>query len=662
MGFRLRPDDLYRIDVALTPAVSPDDSAVAFVVRRPNPVSRKSYLETIRILSLSREVSSEEIGVPGARCRCPRWSPDGSRLAFLAPDSAGTDQVWLWDRDSREPRVVTHIGRGVIQMDWAPDGRRMVVCAAIVEASTTDTGKSDLVTITTIREKVESQRTWLPSDRVHQQLLVIDVERGETNQITTGPWIHTQPVWSPVRDEIAFVANRTEDPDSMVMADIWVVDAGGGAPRKLTDGKGPFGSLRWSPDGETLAAIGHEYERGLSYQNFMRVWTIKRDGSGKLCRTQELDATCSDCAISDLREFGGHDPGALAWSAWDKRLYFLASIAGTTQLMDLDLSTGRVTPLTSGDQEVYALATMNRSSDVIIAVSTPTVPCNLWWYKRGGEHKRLTSLNAWLSDAELASLERTTTESADGHILDGWVMKPVGFVPGRVYPAVMQVHRLMFAATFFFECQLLAAAGFVVFFMNQHGSFGYGQAFALEDWGRLELDDLVRGARTVAELPYVDSKHLGICGGSNGGHLTYRLLSTSSIFAAGVAQRGITHFASFYGSSDIGYHWTEWILGGPPWVAPDAYREISPLFSADRIRAPLLIVHGDRDTRVPIEQAEAMFVALKTLGRTVAMARFREEGHDLSRTGKPYNRVARLQAIIDWFRLYLDHLDAGESD
>lgn len=653
MAVRLRPDDLYRIEVVLSPVVSPDDCAVAFVVRRANPTDRSSYLEALHVLSLFEE-TPKEIVAPAARCRHPSWSPDGSRLAYLAPDVGGVDQVWLWDRKTHETRAVTHVARGVVEIDWAPDGRRMVVCAVIPDPSDIDTGDSDLVMVRTIREKVESQKPWLPSIRVHRHLGVIDIETGETSQITSGPWEHTQPAWSPVRDEIAFVANRTGDPDPMVMTDIWITDAKGGSPRRLTAGKGPFGSPRWSPDGKTVAAIGHEYERGPSYQNFMRVWTMARDESERRCRTQKLDATCSDCAISDLREFGGHDPGALAWSAKDGQLHFLASIGGTTQLMELDLTTDRVIPRTFGDHEVYAFASMHHSSGVVVAVSTPTTPGDLWQCVKDGCPRRLTSLNAWLSGAAIAPVERTTVVSDDGRVLDGWVMKPPELAPERRHPAVMQVHRLMFASTFFFEGQLLAAEGFVVFFMNQHGSFGYGQEFALADWGPLELGDLMRGAGAIAALPCVDSKRTGVCGGSNGGYLTYWLLSGSSLFAAGVAQRGIAHFASFYGSSDIGYHWTEWILGGPPWAMPDAYREISPLFSTDQIRAPLLIVHSDRDTRVPIEQAESMFVALRGLGRAVTLARFREEGHDLSRTGKPKNRVARLQLIVDWFRLHLN--------
>lgn len=657
MSSQLQAVDLYRIDVALAPTVSPDDSAVAFVIQTPDSGTRRGYVGTIRILTLAGNSSTIDVGVSGVHCHSPRWSPDGRVLAFLAPGPSGADQVWLWSRASRNRRPVTKLERGVAQMDWARDSRRIVVSASIADAPAADADECDLVYITTIREKVDSQRTWLSDDRARRQLLVVDTESGEAIQITSGAWDHVQPAWSPMRDEIAFVANRTDDPDPMVMADIWIVDARGGAPRRLTEGKGPFGNPRWSPDGETVAAIGHEYESGPTYQNFQRVWTMARKGSHRTCCTRELDATCSDCAISDLREFGGHDPGVLAWSAWDGRLYFLASVAGTTQLVSFDLTTGSVIQRTTGSHEVYTFALMHDSSGVITAISTPTVPCDLWWLKEQGGQRRLTALNPWLSDVSLASPEPLAIPSRDGRTLDGWVMRPRGFDPRRTYPAVMQVHRLMFAATFFFECQLLAAEGFVVFYMNQHGSFGYGQTFALADWGELEVADLLEGGRAVAALPYVDSERIGVCGGSNGGYLTYRLLSESALFAAGVAQRAMTNFASFYGSSDIGYHWTEWILGGPPWASPDAYCRISPLFHVERIQAPLLIVHSDQDTRVPIEQAETMFVALKHLGRRVAMVRFRGEGHDLSRTGRPVNRVASLRVIVDWFRTYLGHGD-----
>jgi len=647
MASGLQAEDLYRIEVALEPAVCRDDSAVAFVLRAPNPETRNDYVGTIKVLCLREGGTTVDIGIPGALCHSPKWSPDGKKIAFLAPGPGGADQLWLWVRATQSQMVVTQIGGGVLELDWAPDSCRVVVSATVaVEGGRTE---SDLTYITTIRDKVESQRPWSAARRDRRQLLVVDVESRETTQITSGPWDHYQPAWSPTRDEIAFVANRSDDPDPMVMADLWVVEVRSQQLRRLTGGKGPFGNPRWSADGGMVAAIGHEYERGQSYQNFLRVWTVQRDGTQRTCVTRDLDATCSDCAIGDLRAFGGHDPGLLAWSPRDGSVNFLTSIEGTTQLMSVDPQTHRITSHTSGNHNVYAFAVMHESRAVVVAISTPTSPCNLWLCDPDNGVHRLTSLNAWLEEVPLSPCQPLVVRSRDGRPLDAWVMKPVGCDDRHRYAAVMQVHRLMYGATFLFECQLLAARGFVVFFMNQHGSFGYGQDFAVSDWGEEELTDLVNGLHALASLPFVDPTRIGVCGGSNGGYLTYRLLAASEIPATGVAQRGMSHFASFFGTSDIGYHWTEWILGGPPWAAAQAYRDLSPLFSADRIRVPLLIVHSDCDTRVPIEQAETMFVALKRLGRTVALARFHGEGHDLSRTGKPVNRVARLHVILEWF-------------
>lgn len=649
---RLRPDDLYRIQTVLSPTVSPDDAHIALVLKSACRKTKRTYTSVIRILALpGGESCVAEIGLDDALNHSPLWSPDSTRLAFLAPLD-GVDQLWIYDLRTEALSQVSKVPDGVVQFDWAPDGRRVVLSARVREPME-ECLVEDLQMITTIREKVRSQRTWAGKGFAPCQLLVVNLDTGTNKQITEGPWESVQPSWAPGAEEIAFVSNRDDDSDSMIRTDIWVVDCLGQEMRRLTSGTGPFGNPCWSPDGESLAVIGYERDDHPTYQTFNRVWVLDRNSGAMRCLTSGLDATCSNCSISDMREFSGHGPGALSWSKKHGLIHFLAGLRGTTQLMAVDPLDREIHQCTEGDHEVYALAPLHETSDVVTAISTPTIPGDLWWQGEDGKNRRLTRVNSWLDDVSLAELEPMEIETTEGLILDGWIMKPIGFDSDRQYPAIMQVHRIMFAATFFFECQLMAASGFVVFYMNQHGSLGYGQSFALADWTDIEISDLLAGASELGRVPFVNDNRIGVCGGSNGGYLTYQLLAKGDVFAAGVGQRGMTNFASFFGSSDMAYHWTKWILPGYPWTHPEAYHEISPISSVDQIDAPLLIIHSDRDTRVPIEQAEQLFIALKCLKRPVTFARFKSEGHNLSRTGQPVNRIARLKLILDWFRQHL---------
>jgi dipeptidyl aminopeptidase/acylaminoacyl peptidase len=649
---RLRPSDLYKITTILSPTVSPDDKFVAAVSKRACHKTERSYESMIRVFALpGGEPHSEEIGLAGVCNHSPRWAPDSSRIAFLSPVH-GVDQLWIHDLRDESLTQISEVPEGIVQFDWAPDGKRAVLAARVCDPSNKNSVE-DLQMITTIREKVRSQRTWAKQESVSCQLLVVDLESGNSKQITEGPWDSIQPTWSPISDEIAFVSNRDNDPDPMIRTDIWLIDFRGEGLRRLTRGTGPFGNPCWAPNGEKLAAIGYERDEHPTYQTFNRVWELDRSGGTMRCLTGELDATCSNCSISDLREFGGHGPGAISWPKGHGLIYFLAGLRGTTQLMAVAPVDNTISQCTSGNHEVYAFAPLHKTRDVVTAKSTPTVPGDLWWQRGEKQERRLTCVNSWLEGVALTELEPLEVINTEGQILDGWIMKPIDFDSDRQYPAIMQVHRIMFAATFLFECQLMAASGFVVFYMNQHGSLGYGQSFALADWTDTEISDLLAGASQLGRLPFVDDNIIGICGGSNGGYLTYRLLAEGDIFAAGVGQRGMTNFASFFGSSDMAYHWTNWILPGYPWTHPEAYREISPISSVDKIDAPLLIIHSDRDTRVPIEQAEQLFIALKCLKRPVTFARFKSEGHNLSRSGQPVNRIARLELILDWFKQHL---------
>jgi len=237
-------------------------------------------------------------------------------------------------------------------------------------------------------------------------------------------------------------------------------------------------------------------------------------------------------------------------------------------------------------------------------------------------------------------------------------MKPIGFKRGKKYPAVVQVHggpRAQYGNTFFHEFQLLAANGYVVFYANPRGSQGFGEAFAdaiTKDWGETDFKDVMAGVDYLETKDYVDSKRIGVMGGSYGGYMTNWLVGHTDRFKAAVTQRSVTNLISFFGSSDIGYDdWRE--FGGHPWDNFDEYVRMSPITYAKDMKTPLLIIHSENDLRCPIEQAEQLFIALKVLGRKVEFLRFPEETHDLSRNGRPDRRIERLKRTIDWFDRHL---------
>ncbi|MDQ3541575.1 MAG: S9 family peptidase, partial [Chloroflexota bacterium] len=251
--------------------------------------------------------------------------------------------------------------------------------------------------------------------------------------------------------------------------------------------------------------------------------------------------------------------------------------------------------------------------------------------------------------------------SADGLGIQGWLLTPAGFSEGSdaKHPLIVQIHggpHAMYGHAMFHEMQLMAARGYAVLFTNPRGSAGYGEEFTGSTrgrWGEADMPDVIAAVDHVSNLPWIDRDRIGITGGSYGGYLTNWIIGHDPRFKAAVTQRCVSNFHSFFGTSDIGSTFGAFEFDGVPWKDAEKLLRYSPISYVDSIMTPLLILHSEQDHRCPIEQAEQMYTALTYLERDVAFIRFPEEGHELSRSGTPSRRLARLHHLIGWFDSHL---------
>jgi acylaminoacyl-peptidase len=257
--------------------------------------------------------------------------------------------------------------------------------------------------------------------------------------------------------------------------------------------------------------------------------------------------------------------------------------------------------------------------------------------------------------------------ASDGWKIEGWLIKPPGFDPARKWPLVMEVHggpHGEYGNVLFHEFQVLAGKGFLVFYANPRGSAGYGEDFmkaVVKDWGGKDYLDLMTSLDQLIERTgFVDTERMGIGGGSYGGFMTNWVVGHTDRFKAAVSMRSISNFVSFFASGDIGL-WSDLEFGPIDWNDPQKQWEMSPIKYVNNIHTPLLLTHGEMDLRCPIHQAEELFGALRMLRRTVELARFPEESHDLSRGGRPDRRVERLNRIEGWFSKYLRDAQSTEA-
>ena len=643
------PRDLLRIRFVGDPQISPDGRSVAFVVTTLSE-EKDEYLSNIWLVSAAGGEPRRFTTGP-RRDTAPRWSPDGARLAFVSEREAGRKgQLYVMPAAGGEPTCLTDLRHGVSAPEWSPDGLRLVFAARVggppEPESEEDKRKSKPPrVITTLKYRFNGEG--FTYDR-RSQVFVVAADGGEPRQLTEGDHDHVDPVWSPDDRWIAFAAARHADRDHDDAADIWLVAAEGGGARLLTATAGPAGHPAFSPAGDTVAYVGRSAVNAFGHN--VRLYAVPVAGGPSRELTAGFDRSCSPLGVRPL------------WSADGAALTFAAEDQGTLGVYRVSAGGGPVTRIVSGERVVTGFSLSRDTGAVAFAASEPCSPAEVFvGGADGGGERRLTDMNRdWTREVTLSRPERFRFERA-GLTVDAWVMKPIGFEPGRRYPLLLNVHggpHAQYGYPFFDEFQVQAGAGYGVLYANPRGSQGYGEAFTravVGDWGGGDVADVQAALdEALRRFDWIDAERLGLLGGSYGGFVTSWIVGHSTRFRAACSERAVNSHVTMFGSSDIGHLFNVGELGGVlPWEDPARYLERSPLTYARDITTPLLIIHSEDDLRCPIGEGEQLFAALKSLRREVVFVRFPDENHEMSRSGKPRHRLERFRLILEWFEKYL---------
>jgi len=675
----ITPEDYFAFETLGDPRFSPDRSTIAFVV---TTVDQKQNRRRSEIWSVPADGSASPSVLTTALqpSTSPRWRPDGKAIAFLsarpalAAGAAGPGgraassgvgatsddaaaprtQVWLLPLGGGESRPLTNLPNGVTSFQWSPDGARLVVVSRSGPSDETAAGKSPSDTRHYAHSNYKfNDSGWFDDKRSH--LWVIDVAAARATQITSGnDWNDSDPQWSPDSRKIAFVSDRTGKAfDEGRNTDVWVIDASGGPLTKISDHETADNSPRWSPEGRTIAFVSAVPEK-----SHAKIWLAPSTGGAP-----------SKLAADGLDVL----PSALRWAEGGKALYFEAGYHGTSQLFRVDLAARRAAAVTSGDKTFHLFDIAEAPGDegfrddrsrtrLAYAMNDPTHMDDLYVAGLDGRNPhQLTQLNAALwKDLDLVPVERLPYKGADGWDVDGFFMKPVGWEAGRKYPMILTIHggpAGQFGYDWYHEFQVYAARGWAVFFTNPRGSTGYGEKFerGIElNWGGKDYVDIMNGVDAVlAKYPWLDRDRLGVTGGSYGGFMTNWIISHTNRFKAAVTLRSISNFVSDDGTRDGAYGHAEDFQGNI-FENFDLYWDRSPLKYVTNVKTPTLVLHSDNDYRVPIEQGEQWFRALRHFGVPSEIVFFPRENHNLTRTGEPKHLVESLNWQVYWFDKYLN--------
>lgn len=273
---------------------------------------------------------------------------------------------------------------------------------------------------------------------------------------------------------------------------------------------------------------------------------------------------------------------------------------------------------------------------------------------------QLTDFNLWVNLHKRISYPEKLVFSTDNDVkVEGYVLKPIDYKEGKLYPGILNIHggpKTVYGEVFYHEMQYWANRGYFVFFCNPRGSDGYGNEFAdiRGQYGNIDYNDIMDFTDLVLiNYSDLDKNRIGVTGGSYGGFMTNWIIGHTSRFKAAVSQRSISNWISFFGTSDIGYYFTDDQVSGNPWNNIDKVWYHSPLKYADKVTTPTMFIHSEEDYRCWIPEGLQMFTALKYHGVDSRLVAFKEENHELSRSGKPRNRIKRLEEITAWFDKYL---------
>jgi len=573
----------------------------------------------------------------------PVWSPDSKRIAFLS-DRDGTSQVNVAYMDTGEVAQLTHVQRAAAGLRWSPDGKLLAFTQTLpdeepavkIELPKRPRG-AEWAKGPTVVDRISWARDGTgPVEKGYTQVFTVDAVVGGTpRQITDGKFNHNDPDWSA--DGSKLFVSGIRKPDAEYLngdSEIYAIDLKTLAAAPLTDRKGPDSNPTVSPDGKWIAYTGSDDKNFTSH--LASLYLMDSGGGGKKLLAGNLLSS----------------PGEIAWAADNSGVYYTVGEKGSTTVYFTSAS-GQTKKITDGVHMLNGVSIASNGQAAAIRTSPlePGYVATFSVRSSSPAFKKLVDVNEdVIAGRTLGAVEEIWYPSKDGLKIQGWIVKPANFQPGKKYPLVLFIHGgpwSMYDVGFNWSFQNFAANGYAVLYTNPRGSTGYGQEFVNGiqfSYPGKDYDDLMAGVDAAIAKGYVDERNMFVCGGSGGGLLTAWIVGQTNRFAAAVAMRPVIDWVSFVGVTDSGGWYRQFQKF--PWEDPTDHLKRSPLTYVGNVTTPTMVMTGEADLRTPIGQSEEFYKALKMQKKETVLVRMPDEFHGWRR---PSHRLMQQLYLLAWF-------------
>ena len=648
----LKPLDVFDLEWVADPEVSPDGHNIAYVRMR---FDIKSDRRRGNIWITTADGKHQRPLSSAASSGSPRWSPDGTRIAYVARDAEGGNQLFLYWVDSGVTAPVSNLLDAPGSIAWSPDGKWLAFTMAtpgehhplkveLPEAPKNAHWADPPKIIDRVVYRFDGEG-YLPN--AYAQLYLVSAEGGAARLLTHGDFDVDHPAFSADGMSILFSSNRRSDAEyEPTDSEIYRVSLDGEDLKALTDRRGPDRSPVASPDGKHIAYLGYD-ERYLGYQ-VAQLYVMDADGKNPRSLTASLDRDAEDPHFS----------------ADGKQIFFMYVDHGDSKIAAVDLNgkirvlaenvggTDMARPYSGG---AYSVANNGRFA---YTRSSPQAPPQLGTGTGKNDLATLTHFSdTLLSQRTLGKVEEIDFDSsADKRRIQGWVVTPPGFDAHKKYPMILEIHGGPFASyepAFAAEMQLYAASGYVVLYMNPRGSTSYGADFGNlihHDYPDKDYDDLMSGVDALIARGSIDTTRLFVTGGSGGGVLTAWIVGHTDRFRAAVVVKPVINWTSFVLTGDVTNFFYRYWFEGFPWDHQESYWRRSPLAYAGNVKTPTMVMTGEADMRTPSGEAEQFYEALKLRKVDTAMVRVPNASHEIA--ARPSLLNANVLYVMGWFKAH----------